>query len=687
MTRTILTTLMASLVAGAAFGQEPPKETNVAAELSAILDADQLTAASKKMQDTASAPADVVVLRSSELQALGYRTLGDALGGVVGFRTNEDHAYQGMAVRGLYVLGDQNTRILVLLDGHALNSPAEVGSSKVGEDFGLPMELVDHIEIVRGPASSLYGNNAFMALVNVVSVDAANSRHSTVEGALGLGSGGVAEAWVDAGGTLGGVRISLMASGFRRSGTAQTYPQLGAVDPSFANPLPADSDREERQSAYLRLSGSEWSFAGSYLNRVQRLASAPFGYLPGDPGNTYTNKRLSGDLRWQPSTGQVQWLVRLFGDRNEFQDTFTTGDPTSTDWDKDPDWSLGAEFQARTPIGDKLTLTVGSEQRFHHFNNNTLTGTTRVSSAVDYRIGNTYLEGSFQVDDHWTIVAGIQEAEYNPSSATLFVDGLQVTSITDPATGTVIPFTKAAIHRETPRFTVLFTPDQADVLKLIYGQGFRFPTLFEAYYSDASSFYPNAQLKPEVLTSEQLSWTRKWSPALRTQMSASLFQWDHLIQAASLGDGQQFQNAITRIQGRALEAEAHLNLNPTDLSGGFGWYRWEQASQSLDNVSSWNAVLKAIHHLDAWSFAGEVRYEGGRAQAPNPASGDLGTQVPANFTVRASVRYDRWKWWMQATLEDATNSRRMDLVAKDYSPITWMNSDGRAITAQVGFRF
>jgi hypothetical protein len=42
---------------------------------------------------------------------------------------------------------------------------------------------------------------------------------------------------------------------------------------------------------------------------------------------------------------------------------------------------------------------------------------------------------------------------------------------------------------------------------------------------------------------------------------------------------------------------------------------------------------------------------------------------------------------MQATLEDATNSRRVDLVAKDYSPITWMNSDGRAITAQVGFRF
>jgi iron complex outermembrane receptor protein len=679
---------MACLSAGLVHGQEPTKPINVAAELSEILNTDQIQAASKKAQDTASAPADVVVLRSSELRALGYRTLGDALGGVVGFRTNEDHAYQGVAVRGLYVLGDQNTRILVLLDGHALNSPAEVGSSKVGQDFGLPMELVDHIEIVRGPASSLYGNNAFMALVNVVSVDAAQSRHSMVEGALGIGSGGVTEGWVDAGGTLGGVKISLMASGFGRRGTSQTYPQLGSVDPAFAQPLPSDSDREERQSAYLRLVGSEWTFAGFYLNRVQRLASGPFGYLPGDPANTYTNKRLSGDFRWQPSTGKVQWLVRLFGDRNEFQDKFTALDGSVGGTDKDPDWSLGAELQARTPIGERLTLTVGTEQRFHHFADTTLSGATQIASDVKYRIGNTYLEGSFQVSDHWTIVAGLQEAEYNPSSANLFVDGVPVTSITVAATGDVIPFSKAAIHRETPRFTVLYSPDQADVLKLIYGQGFRFPTLFEAYYSDAYSFYPNAQLKPEVLTSEQLSWSRKWNPAFRSQISASLFQWDKLIQAGSLGDGQQFNNATIRIQGRAVEAEFNLNLHPTEFSGGFGWYRWDQGDQHFDNTSTWNAVFKAIHHMDALSLAGEVRYVSGRTKAPDPAiSGDLRTQVPANFTARASVRYDKWKWWIQATVEDATNGRRQDLVAKDYAPITWMNSDGRSVYAQVGFRF
>ncbi|HJW72845.1 MAG TPA: TonB-dependent receptor [Geothrix sp.] len=690
MNRTLVTTLTALLSAGLAHGQEPPKASTVSAELAEALNTDQIQAASKKMQDTASAPADAVILRSSELRALGYRTLGDALGGVVGFRTNEDHAYQGLAVRGLYVLGDQNTRVLVLLDGHALNNPAEVGSSKVGQDFGLPMELVDHIEIVRGPASSLYGNNAFMALVNVVSVDAASSRHSSIEGAVGVGPGGAAEAWVDGGGTLGGVKISLMASGFGRRGTSQTYPQLGSVAPEYGQPLPAASDHEDRQSAYFRLAAREWSFAATYLNRVQRLASGPFGFKPGDNGTAYTNKRLSGDFRWQPSVDRVQWLVRLFGDRSEFQDAFVpdpTRDATQGETDKDPDWSLGAELQARMSLGDRFALTLGSEQRFHHFTDSTVAG-SQIASEVKYRIGNTYLEGSFQADEHWTLVVGIQEAEYDPSLAKLTVNGVSVTSMTVAGTGEVIPFTKASIRRETPRLSVIFTPDQADVLKLIYGQGFRFPTLFEAYYSDADTFYPNAQLKPEVLTSEQLSWSRRWSPLLRSQISASLFQWDHLIQAGYLGDGQQFQNEAERIQGRALEAELNLNLSPTTISGGFGWYRWDQGAQSLNNTSTWNAVLKAIHHLEAWSIAGEARYVGGRETAPDPAvAADPGTRVPANLSIRASLRYDRWKWWLQATLEDATNGQRKDLVAKDYAPITWMKSDGRALWLQAGFRF
>jgi outer membrane receptor for ferrienterochelin and colicin len=100
MNERIMKRLILSLLAGVSLPLVS-QSTGVGAELEDIISTDQLQAASKKVQDASSAPADVVVMRSGELQAMGYRTLGDAVAGVVGFRTNDDHAYQSLAVRGL----------------------------------------------------------------------------------------------------------------------------------------------------------------------------------------------------------------------------------------------------------------------------------------------------------------------------------------------------------------------------------------------------------------------------------------------------------------------------------------------------------------------------------------------------------------------------------------------------------
>jgi hypothetical protein len=91
-------------------------------------------------------------------------------------------------------------------------------------------------------------------------------------------------------------------------------------------------------------------------------------------------------------------------------------------------------------------------------------------------------------------------------------------------------------------------------------------------------------------------------------------------------------------------------------------------------------VLRAIHRLGAWSLAGEGRYVAGRDNG-------LGTRVPAAWTLRASVRRE-WGWgWGQVSGEDLGNSRRRDLVAPEYQPVTWMQGDGRAVRGTLGIRF
>ena len=654
----------ASLALGAQGVPVRPADVDQA-ELEAFATADQLQAASKKVQDVASAPADVVVLRGGELKALGYRTLGDALGGVLGFRTNQDHAYQGLASDGIYALGDQNTRILVLLDGHALNSPAEVGSSKVGEDFGLPMELVDHIEIVRGPASTMYGNNAFQAVINVVSAAASGDCQGFI-GGVTAGTDRLAELWAQQTVTFGGVTSSLMLSGYRRNGTAQTYPELQP------QALPADADAEQRQSAYLFVKGGQWTFAGAMLSRTQGLASAPYGGIPGSSLNSYRNLRTSGEFKWEPVTGSVHWMMRLFGDRNAFEDSFTSlGGGLNSD--VDPDRGLGVEVQARAVLSRTFSLTFGSEQQKHRYNGTYAAPGEMVNTDVSYSFGNTYLEGSWQPSASVQAVAGLQRAAWRPDD------------IVNTSNGIPMANQGADITRLTPRLSVIWKPGPADVVKLIYGQGFRFPTIFEEFYTDGQAQFANPALKPEVVTSQELTWSRRWSSAFSSQGALILLRGEHtIVPAANAAGAQQYANIPDPTQGKVAQLELAWHRSGLQLSGGVGYYDMTYDGGVLQNSSRWLGVFKAIQQAGAWSLAGEARFVDARTNPLTPTGSPA--YVPANWTLRASLRRE-WSWgWAQASVEDLTNSRRRDLVAPEYAPVTWMAGDGRTARIALGFR-
>lgn len=662
-------------LANALVAQQPPDLTE---DLEAIINTDQIQAAGKKMQDLASTSADVTVLRSAQLKALGYRTLGDALGGVLGFRTNEDHAYQGLGVRGLYVLGDQNTRVLVLLDGHALNSPAEIGSSKVGEDFSFPIELIDRIEIVRGPASSLYGNNAFQALINVVSY----CPDSGFQGAMALGTGGLYETWMQGAFPVGKLHFNVVAQGVRRDGFNRHYSQLGEVYPELAtNPLPKSADQEKSQSAYLHVRGAEWNLALGTMSRTQRLASGPFGALPGDSANLYKNKRLSGDFRYEPRLGITQALVRLFGDRNEFYDAFMA-DPLRSNYqqyDLCPDWSLGFELQARSQLHERFSMTLGTEQRFHHYH--AITDIVeddvlyQTNTDINYRIGNTYLDMTWNLHPKWTLVGGMQLAQWTPTEADIRVEN------------TPIDVLKDKIERLTPRASLVFEASKNDYIKLISGEGFRFPTLFERYYTDDEFFFVNDRLKPEVIQSHQLAWIRKWKSRIKSQLAGSLFRWKNFIGVGVPIGGteemQQYQNQSEVIKGKALEGDLDAQMGAFEVGASLGWYEWMRAGQKLANVSPWNGSLKVIYRQGPWSLAGEARYVGSRK-----LNGDeqMVATAGANWTLRTSLRFDQPGFWAQVSLEDLTESRRRDLVAVDYDPIRWMAGEGVQVRLVLGLR-
>ncbi|OQX01114.1 MAG: hypothetical protein BWK80_60640, partial [Desulfobacteraceae bacterium IS3] len=123
--------------------------------------------ASKYEQKISEAPSLVSIVTSEKIKKFGWRRLTDVLQNAGGIYISYERNYHYIGVRGFNRPGDLNTKVLLLTDGHRINDNIFEQAS-IGADFPVDIDLIDRIEITRGPGSCLYGNNAFFGVINVI---------------------------------------------------------------------------------------------------------------------------------------------------------------------------------------------------------------------------------------------------------------------------------------------------------------------------------------------------------------------------------------------------------------------------------------------------------------------------------------------------------------------------------------
>src|SRR5512147_2724178 len=166
--RRFLAGLFATCAAGAFAGGDAAADLKqLSIEELMNIEVRTIYSASKFEQKVMEAPSSVSIVTSSEIKMYGYRTLADVLRSVRGFYVTNDRNYSYVGVRGFGRPGDYNSRILLLIDGHRANDNI-YDQAFVGTEAIIDVDLIDRVEIVRGPGSSLYGSNAFFAVVNVI---------------------------------------------------------------------------------------------------------------------------------------------------------------------------------------------------------------------------------------------------------------------------------------------------------------------------------------------------------------------------------------------------------------------------------------------------------------------------------------------------------------------------------------
>lgn len=116
-------------------------------------------------QDLSRAPATVRVITRRQIEERGYRSLHELLRDLPGvdvLNHSQPESKGRIAIRGI----TGNNKFLILLDGIRINAPTGEPITPIAENF--PLVAVKQVEILYGPASALYGADAFTGVINII---------------------------------------------------------------------------------------------------------------------------------------------------------------------------------------------------------------------------------------------------------------------------------------------------------------------------------------------------------------------------------------------------------------------------------------------------------------------------------------------------------------------------------------
>ncbi|KER09866.1 MAG: hypothetical protein HY22_08815 [[Candidatus Thermochlorobacteriaceae] bacterium GBChlB] len=148
--------------------------------LEELLNIQTISVATKKSLTTRETPGIVTVISEDEIKNSGARELIDVLRLVPGFEFGLDVVgVVGLGIRGNW---GHEGKILMLIDGQDFNENL-YGTLQFGNNF--PIEHIKKIEIVRGPGSAIYGGQAALAVMNVITKNADEISGMTVAGQYG----------------------------------------------------------------------------------------------------------------------------------------------------------------------------------------------------------------------------------------------------------------------------------------------------------------------------------------------------------------------------------------------------------------------------------------------------------------------------------------------------------------------
>ena len=583
--------------------------------------------ASRYKQDISRAPASISVITAEEIKMFGYRNLAEILRAARGIYVPHDRNYAYLGMRGFNRPGDYNSRVLGLLNGHRLNENI-YESLMIGSEGFLDVDLIERVEIIRGPSSSIYGNNAFFGVLNIISrpgreidgweASAEGGWYDTYKGRLTYG-----DQFLD-----DDVEILFSGSMYGSAGDRNLYyPEFD--DPSTNGGRAENSDEDLAYNTFTQVRFHDLTLSGGWSWREKNIPTASFETVFNDGRETSVDARGFASLNYEREvTPDANLGVRVYYDYYRYQGDYPynvadPGDPSDIVINQDDSlghWG-GAEFQWTQRFADRHTLVVGGEYRenFQQDQENYDTAPTVYYLRDKRQTRNTgfYLQAEAALLTNVLFNAGLRYDYYSSFGGTV-----------------------------NPRTGLIYNPWPDSTFKLLYGQAFRAPNAFELYYESPGLNKRNLDLDPETIRTYELVYEQRLPKQLKLTTSAYYYEVKDLInQTLDASDGLFFFDNLERVEAYGLEMEVEQRLPA-------GWMaRVSYALQQAEDADTGNRLNNSPRHLAKLNllvpwyqdkiYSGlEVQYTG---EMRSFSGGNVDDFFLVNFTLLSRKLWRGWE--------------------------------------------
>ncbi len=530
-------------------GAEPEEPALDESDLASLLNETVTATASRTAESAQDAPATTWSISGTDLKRYGIQSVEEAIRFLGHGMTSFEYDMRQSAAFGArgFMSNQLGLHVSVLIDGNQAGGSAKTGRGT--QPYLLPIELVDHIDIVIGPGSVVYGNSAMLGVINIVTRSATSLDGTRV---LLQGSAGTpGDRWAKdlSWGEVWGK--AAVYGGFTKSLAGDTL--------DFTWHLQARWDRQQGRRMFHRLGDQD-----PYLDPAA-------SYPTEDVFNRDLGVRLFSRATW----GKWRALAWVFVSGGSGTGPIDSGGGASY---FEPEYGLDVTYA--TPIGSRGDLSlrvygVVFDSRATLPPWDPTVDCSNQALCVDtlsYLAFRPFIEPIFSWD--WLK----DGSNVTTIGAQLFIDGSLITQgkqsldgrVRTTGTTTPAPLPTAALYAQhiwrakygtlniglrgdlgyigqavSPRLAYIVNPWRNGTVKVILSTGFRQPTITERFLEVPGFVTSNPNIQPERVYSGEVVVAHRFAQQ-SVQLSAYAAYWTGLINAADIAPGSahlsQFQN-------------------------------------------------------------------------------------------------------------------------------------------------